>query len=705
MNFLKKSIYFFIFLASYYINAQTVKVIDNKGTLKEVDNSKWSTSGSNISNKNSGNVGIGASPDASAKLEVNSFTSGFLPPRLTTQQRDAIVLPATGLVIFNLTTNTLEINNGTTLLPAWTSSFTPDATTTTKGILQLAGDLSGTADMPTVPGLALKAPLASPSFTGIPLAPTAAAGTSTSQIATTEFVTTAVAVATIPDASTTVKGKIQLAGDLGGSNDAANPTISNGAVTTVKLADNAVTTVKITDANVTSAKIANDAITNAKLADNAVQTENIVDGSITTAKLAAVSVTPAKIEPGSNNTVLVTDNAGAVSWLDRSTFGAVADQTTIEGAGTTASQFKVKDGGISTVKLADNAVTTPKINDNAVTTVKIASNSVTTAKIVDNSVTTSKLADDAVTNAKIGEVISVENGGSGANMTTTSGYVKQATAGANFTTTATIPVADVTGAVRKVNGSTPDVNGNVTVTFGTVFTGTIANRATVVTSPTNGDIYVVSNDSNALNNGITYIYDGSAWQEVTANQASLDARYLKLAGGTMQGNLAIPTGKDLTIDDAPQNATDAVNKAYVDSQITAIITPDATASVKGKIQLAGDLGGTAVAPSVVKLQGTAVSATVPTSGQLLQFDGTNWKPVNVSTIVKMETDEFVATAAQASFTLTATPIGKIAMYVNGVRVPKAAISVSGTTVTYTNSNNGGYVVLVNDRITFDYITN
>lgn len=36
-------------------------------------------------------------------------------------------------------------------------SGTPDATTTTKGKIQLAGDLSGTASIPTVPGLASKA--------------------------------------------------------------------------------------------------------------------------------------------------------------------------------------------------------------------------------------------------------------------------------------------------------------------------------------------------------------------------------------------------------------------------------------------------------------------------------------------------------------------------------------------------------------------
>lgn len=40
--------------------------------------------------------------------------------------------------------------------------------------------------------LDLKAPIDSPTFTGVPTAPTAAAGTSTTQLATTEFVTSAI---------------------------------------------------------------------------------------------------------------------------------------------------------------------------------------------------------------------------------------------------------------------------------------------------------------------------------------------------------------------------------------------------------------------------------------------------------------------------------------------------------------------------------
>jgi hypothetical protein len=43
------------------------------------------------------------------------------------------------------------------------------------------------------------------------------------------------------------------------------------------------------------------------------------------------------------------------------------------------------------------------------------------------------------------------------------------------------------------------------------------------------------------------------------------------------------------------------------------------------------------------------------------------------------------------------------MFVNGVRVPKAAVSVSGTTATYVPASNGNYALLATDRVAFDYI--
>jgi uncharacterized protein (TIGR02145 family) len=50
---------------------------------------------------NAQNVGIGTtSPNASAKLDVQSSNSGFLPPRMSFSQRNAIVNPAQGLMIY-----------------------------------------------------------------------------------------------------------------------------------------------------------------------------------------------------------------------------------------------------------------------------------------------------------------------------------------------------------------------------------------------------------------------------------------------------------------------------------------------------------------------------------------------------------------------------------------------------------------------------
>jgi hypothetical protein len=118
------------------------------------------------------------------------------------------------------------------------------SSTTTLGTIQLAGDLEGTPEEPRVksalimgkllngfssaPGtvtasdsivsafskldgnIALKANIASPTFTGTPKAPTAATGTTGTQIATLDYV-----LAATPNATTTDTGKIQLAQDLG----------------------------------------------------------------------------------------------------------------------------------------------------------------------------------------------------------------------------------------------------------------------------------------------------------------------------------------------------------------------------------------------------------------------------------------------------------------------------------------------------------
>jgi hypothetical protein len=50
----------------------------------------------------------------STSLTLNSTTKGFLPPRMTTTQKNAIASPATGLVLYDSTTNKLQCYNGST---------------------------------------------------------------------------------------------------------------------------------------------------------------------------------------------------------------------------------------------------------------------------------------------------------------------------------------------------------------------------------------------------------------------------------------------------------------------------------------------------------------------------------------------------------------------------------------------------------------
>ena len=58
-------------------------------------------------------VGIGIeTPHASSILDVTSTSKGLLMPRMTTVERDAIASPATGLFVFNTTTNNLNMFNG-----------------------------------------------------------------------------------------------------------------------------------------------------------------------------------------------------------------------------------------------------------------------------------------------------------------------------------------------------------------------------------------------------------------------------------------------------------------------------------------------------------------------------------------------------------------------------------------------------------------
>lgn len=75
-------------------------------------------------------LGIGPNtPVASSILELSSTAKGFLPPRMTSTQRDAITTPAEGLVIYDLTNNKPDFYNGT----AWKAFVATNASTFVSG--------------------------------------------------------------------------------------------------------------------------------------------------------------------------------------------------------------------------------------------------------------------------------------------------------------------------------------------------------------------------------------------------------------------------------------------------------------------------------------------------------------------------------------------------------------------------------------------
>ena len=71
-------------------------------------NNWWITNGGSIT------AGAQQAAVASAILECISTTKGFLPPRMTTTQKNAIASPAAGLVVYDSTTNKLCCYNGST---------------------------------------------------------------------------------------------------------------------------------------------------------------------------------------------------------------------------------------------------------------------------------------------------------------------------------------------------------------------------------------------------------------------------------------------------------------------------------------------------------------------------------------------------------------------------------------------------------------
>lgn len=217
----------------------------------------------------------------------------------------------------------------------------------------------------------------------------------------------------------------------------------------------------------------------------------------------------------------------------------------------------------------------------------IKENAITPEKILNGAIHSSKLKDSSVVDPKIAYGINPAKVGLGL-VNNTADIDKPISS-------ATQTALDLKGGVKKVNGLTPNANGEITISLNHNYTGVYNGGIfTLSGTPVDGDVFIVSTDPDGSNNGRTFIYVNTIWNEITNNISSTDARYVQLAGSTLQGNLIFPSGKKATIIDSPVSPTDAANKNYVDASQTV----NATAILNGKIRLAGDLTGSADNPLI-----------------------------------------------------------------------------------------------------------
>jgi hypothetical protein len=632
---------------------------------------------------------------------------------------DAVVLAEAQTLSLSGTTVTLSGTNSSVTLPA-----VGDATSSATGKVQLAGDLGGVATSPNVVKIQ-----------GVPVSTTAPAigqvlkydGTSyvpnSSILAETQVLSLAGTTLSIsgtsssvvlPSSSSAALGLMQLAGDIGGT--ATVPKVVG--IQGIPVSSTVPTTGQVLKYDGTNYVPSNSIMTET-------QTLGLSGSTLTISGTNSSVVIPiaADATTSTNGIVRLAGDLGgtAASPLVAKLQGRTLSSTTpttgqvlkFDGTQwvpgntvTTETQTLALSGSTITISGTNSSVVLPVAADATTTTNGImrlagdlgGTGSTAAAPVIsDNAITTVKLATGAVTDAKFSGILSVAKGGTGS---ATQNFV-------DLTTAQTVAGAKTFSGDFAVGASKMTVassTGN-TVIAGTLTAGGILYPNTngtsgyVLTSNGSGAATWASVPVTSLSGTLSVANGGTG--STTKNFVDLTTNQIIAGDKTFTGTTAT---NDLNGTNGFFSSTLGTNGATSLGStliVSGNVTFNGTANALGNIS-SGTWNGSTVA---VGRGGTGATSLTG----MLKGNGTfaiSQAIINTDySLVRFVSDEYtISTPGQTTFTLTQTPNVNttVRLFINGVRISKTALSVSGTTLTYNPANNGSASLILNDRVQIDY---
>jgi hypothetical protein len=559
-----------------------------------------------------------------------------------------------------------------------------------------------------------------------------------------------------PDATSLVKGKIALSGDLAGTNSSASaPVISDNAITSGKIANLAVIDAKI--AGVAGSKVSGNITGNA---DNVTGTVAVANGGTGATTLTLNNVLLGNgasalqvVAPGATGNVLTSNGTTWSSSAPQNSANTISGVVPVANGGTGLSS--VTNGG-AVYASSSSALTTGTLPLTA------GGTGATTAGAALTALGAAPLASPTFTGTLTAPIYASvpQNLTDAATISwnPASGLNASVTLGDNRTLSfSTAPASGSYGTLVV----TQDATGGRTLTLPS---GT--NKVLGSTSTTTVTLSSAANAKDILNfyfDGTTYFWNigqgyGTA-ATITANNIAggaagsipyqtgagatgflakgTDGQILTLASGvpswaaasaTGVTSVAMSTPTGLSVSGSPITSAGTLALSLTSGYAIPLSTSQTNwdAAYTNRITSASSplsISSNALSLGTVPVAngGTGITTT-PTNGQILIGNGTGGfalatlsqgtgvsitngsGSITINASARSWTDQPAVTANQTTFTLTYAPTAssKIWMFINGVRTNNNAYSFSGTTVTYNKDNNGAYAITASDRVQFDY---